>query len=269
MRGGIGGMRMWSVTTWLIAINVAVFLLDALLLRAGIGYVHGLVALEGGGVGQAIVPYDEFRELEAAGAMRGLDAMGFIERWCYFSFTTAVGGFQVWRWITFQFMHASLGHIFGNMLGLYFFGTMIEQYLGHRRFLAFYLLCGIAGPLVYLCFAFTGILGTSLSTPMVGASAGVFGILLAAAQVAPRTTVMLLFPPIPMQLRTLALVLLAIAAYTVFTQGRNAGGEAAHLGGAALGFFLIRRPELLNWAQRLPKLPGRKGPSNMTYHGWR
>jgi membrane associated rhomboid family serine protease len=226
--------------------------------------------LTDGQLRDAVLPLEQFQALEAAGRARGLSAMGPLEAWSYFSFTTAVGGLQVWRWITFQFIHAGLGHIFGNMLGLYFFGPMIEQYLGRRRFLAFYLLCGMAGPVVYLFFAATGILGMSPGSPMVGASAGVFGILLAAAQIAPRTTVMLLFPPIPMQLRTLALVLLGLAAYTVFTQGHNAGGEAAHLGGAALGYLLIRNPRLLNWAEGgFKRLGGAKADSNMTYHGWR
>ncbi len=275
----VGSMRLWSVTTWLIVINVAVFVIDALLYRAGIVYVLGAVFNEGGVV-DAIVSFERYEALAATGRMQGWTAMGPIQSACYFSFTKAVGSFagvvdinlQLWRWISFQFIHANLGHIIGNMLGLYFFGPLIEQRLGRRRFLAFYLLCGIAGPIVYLFFGITGILGMSLASPMVGASAGVFGILLAAAQIAPRATVMLLFPPIPMQLRTLAIVLLVIAAYTVFTSGHNAGGEAAHLGGAALGAFLIRRPEWLNWAEgRILRLAPHRGGDDppMRYHGWR
>lgn len=264
----VGGMRLLNVTTWLIAINVAVFLLDALLFRSGIVYVFGQAIVDGA-VREVLLPLAEYQQLETAGRAQGYSAMGPIEAWGYFSFSTAVGGLQLWRWITFQFLHASLGHIFGNMLGIYFFGPLIEQHLGRRRFLAFYLLCGMAGPVVFLFFALTGILGSSLTSPMIGASAGVFGILLAAAQIAPRATVMLLFPPIPMQLRTLALLLLGLAAYTVFTQGRNAGGEAAHLGGAALGYLLIRNPGLLNWAEGRSRRLGSGATGNMTYHGWR
>jgi hypothetical protein len=86
---------------------------------------------------------------------------------------------------------------------------------------------------------------------LVGASAGIFGILLAAARIAPDTQVMLLFPPIPIQLRTLAWIFVGIAVYTVLTAGNNAGGQAAHLGGAALGYVLIRRPSVLNFADGL------------------
>lgn len=268
--GSIGAVRWWSVSTWLIAICIGVFLLDALMYRSGLVYVLAMTPADDGTLRDVIVPLARYEQLAAAGHIGGIKAMGPVEAIGYFSFTKAFASLQVWRLITFQFLHASLGHIFGNMLGLYFFGGMIERYLGRWRFLAFYLLCGVAGPIVYLIFALTGILGTSLATPMIGASAGVFGVLIAAAQIAPRTTVMLLFPPIPMQLRTLALVLLAIAAFTVFTQGVNAGGEAAHLGGAALGFLLIRQPQLLSWADPgfFRRFRGSDAPK-MTYHGWR
>lgn len=274
MASHLGQMRCWRVATWLIAINVAVFVIDAILLQSGIGYVRVLISLENGAVGQAIVTLAQYQELAARAPVQVIGGMGPIDRWGYFSVDTAVAGLQVWRWITFQFLHAGIGHLLGNMIGLYFFGPVIEDFLGRRRFLAFYLLCGIAGPVIYLVFALMGILQTSPITPLIGASAGVFGILLAAAQVAPRAQVMLLFPPIPMQLRTLAYVLLAIAAYMVFTQGRNAGGEAAHLGGAALGFFLIHNPRYLNWAEnlsprRLFARGNRGGTGDMKYHGWR
>jgi len=62
---------------------------------------------------------------------------------------------------------------------------------------------------------------------------------------------MLLIPPIPMSMRTLALVLIGIAFLSLLADGRNAGGEAAHLGGAALGFLLVRRPNWLNFAEGL------------------
>jgi membrane associated rhomboid family serine protease len=87
---------------------------------------------------------------------------------------------------------------------------------------------------------------TSPYVPLVGASAGIFGVLIAAAFVAPNATIMLLFPPIPMQLRTFAWVLIAIAVFSVFTAGHNAGGEAAHLGGAAMGAALMSNPRVLN-----------------------
>ena len=101
-RSPFGTLPVWSVSTWLIALNVAVFVLDIVL-------------------------------------------RGLLFRIGSFSAVTAVWELQVWRFVTFQFLHAGVGHIFFNMLALYFFGPMIENYLGPRRFLAFYLLCGAAG----------------------------------------------------------------------------------------------------------------------------
>ncbi|MDB5172959.1 MAG: rhomboid family protein, partial [Phycisphaerales bacterium] len=198
-----GGFQGWSVTIWLIVINVAVFLLELMDPRVG--------------------------------------------NFGYFSAFAAIDHLQVWRFITFQFLHQSPNHLIFNMIALYFFGPMVESYLGSRRYLAFYLLCGMAGAAMYLLLLMLHLLIGNPDTPLVGASAGIFGILIAAAtRVAPDARVMLLFPPIPMQLRTLAWVMVGIAVATVFFNGRNAGGEAAHLGGAVLGYLLIQRPQVLN-----------------------
>lgn len=235
--GGFGGGRRPSFTArfagrpivfWLIVINITVFVVDAILARAW-GY---------------------FAVTDLAGRII-IDPTGKpflqepMEHFGHFSAATAILGLQLWRFITFQFLHADLGHLFFNMLSLFFFGPMIESHLGSRRFIGFYLLCGIAGPIVYLLFWAMGYLTSSAITPLVGASAGIFGVLIAGAVIAPNATIMLLFPPIPMRLRTFALILVGVGAYTVLFGGKNAGGEAAHLGGAALGFYLIRNPGLL------------------------
>jgi membrane associated rhomboid family serine protease len=121
--------------------------------------------------------------------------------------------------------------------------------LGVRRYLAFYLLCGIGGPIAYIILWATKFLIVSPLVPLIGASAGIFGVLVAAAQIAPNATVMI-WGVLPMQLKTLAWILLGLAVYTVLAYGGsrtgNAGGEAAHLGGAAVGFILIRNPQWLN-----------------------
>jgi len=217
----LGHPGTWSITTWIIALNVAVFVLDSLLIRN-----YGV---------------------DVAPGWR----MGPLEFWGFFSVSAGIYSGQVWRFLSFQFLHASVGHLFFNMLAIYFFGPMIERYLGSPRYLAYYLLAGIAGPLMYMALWSGDILITHPQVPMVGASAGVFGILIGAAVIAPNTTVMLIFPPIPIQLRTLAWILVGMGALTVLRNGMNAGGEAAHLGGALAGYLLINRPRLLNtfdWA---------------------
>ncbi|HEX2972297.1 MAG TPA: rhomboid family intramembrane serine protease [Tepidisphaeraceae bacterium] len=219
-----GRMPGWSVTTWLIVVNVAVFVLDPLL-----------------------SPLFGYPPLLA---------------WGYFSADAAIYHLQIWRFFTFQFLHASLGHIFFNMLALYFFGPLIESYLGRKRFLTFYLLCGIAGAVSYLLLWMMGILIAFSWVPLVGASAGIFGVLIAAARIAPDAQVFLLFPPIPLRLKTMAWILLGIAAFTIVVGGNNAGGQAAHLGGAALGYLLIENPWALNRLTfSLPTLSWRKRSS--------
>ena len=129
----------------------------------------------------------------------------------------------------------------------------MEEHLGRKRYLAFYLVCGIAGGLMYLILnalgqlapGVPGLIGNSASTPLIGASAGVFGVIMAAAYLYPNMVVQLIFPPISMPLKVLAYLYVAIALGTLIAQGRNAGGEAAHIGGAMAGFFFVRNPHLL------------------------
>jgi membrane associated rhomboid family serine protease len=219
-RESFGRVPIMSVTMWLIVINVAMFLLEMVSMRAGAVYrVHTPI---------------------------GFLIMSPLEYWCHFSAFTVIVQHQIWRFITFQFLHAGIAHIAFNMFALYMFGPMLESYLGRRRFLAFYLICGAAGGASYILLWQLKLLVTSPYVPLVGASAGIFGVLIAAAFVAPNATIMLLFPPIPMQLRTFAWVLIAIAVFSVFTAGHNAGGEAAHLGGAAMGAALMSNPRVLN-----------------------
>lgn len=216
-------MHMWSVTTWLLVINIAMYVLNNVLMPA-----------------RQVVD-------RATGQVVGF-LPGFWESIGAFTVADAISRLQVWRFISFQFLHANLGHILFNMFALYMFGTLIEQYLGRRRFLAFYLISGIGGAVMYVILRTLGFFGPGPETahvPLVGASAGIFGLLVAAAAIAPNATV-LIYGAIPMKLKTLAYVLLGIAVFTIFGRGNNSGGEAAHLGGAVVGFFLIRKPELLN-----------------------
>jgi membrane associated rhomboid family serine protease len=220
-----------SITGWLIGINVAVFLVDRLLQRAGWSYVLFQ--------GPAVV-----------------GQFGVLELWGHFSVSTAVKSYQVWRFLTFQFLHADLEHLIFNMLSLFFFGPIVESYLGARRFLPFYLLCGIGGVAMYLILWMVGLRSFPDWVPLVGASAGIFGILIAAARVAPSATVMFMMI-FPMPLRTLAWLFIAYAIWIVISKGQNAGGEAAHLGGAAVGWLLMHRPGVLDRLM-LPKMGGRR-----------
>lgn len=160
------------------------------------------------------------------------------------AFTTQSAVFEgrIWEFITFQFLHGSLQHVLFNSLGLYFFGPWMERWWGSGKFLIFYLLCGAAGAGFFTLLAMFGLVPGGY---LVGASAGLFGILIGVAVIAPDLRVALLFPPIELSMRQLAIGLLAIAAGTILFKFGNEGGEAGHLGGAILGFILMRYPQLL------------------------
>ena len=164
-----------------------------------------------------------------------------------FAIQSAVFDFRIWEFVTFQFLHASLGHVFFNCMGIFFFGPWLERWWGPKKFLIYYLLCGVAGAAFFTFLVFTGLLpDDDFLSPLVGASAGIYGILIGVAVVAPNLRVALLFPPIELSMRQLAIALMAISVGSIlFKYGHNEGGEAGHLGGAILGFILMRFPQLL------------------------
>ena len=99
-----------------------------------------------------------------------------------------------------------------------------------------------------------GVLERWPTAGLVGASAGLYGILIGVAHIAPALQVRLLFPPITLTMRQVAIAVLAIAAGAVILRiGGNEGGEAGHLGGAILGFLLVRFPQSLQWIGAAPK----------------
>lgn len=173
-----------------------------------------------------------------------------------FSIESAIRKGAIWEFITFQFIHASVGHVLFNSIGLFFFGPWMERWWGAQKFVFFYLACGVGGALFYSLLVFTGILpqvvvaqtvdGSYLNFPMsqvplVGASAGIYGILVGVAVIAPSMKVRLIIPPVTLSMRQLALIWLVIAVVSiVFKIGGNEGGEAGHLGGAIVGYLLLR-----------------------------
>lgn len=220
------GVSGWSFTVWLIVVNIGVFVLDKMVFRTGI-----------------------------------IERLGHFSTAKAFFFQTPTGqiifGLEFWRFITFQFLHANFLHIFFNMLALWIFGPLVEARMGFKRYAAFYLVCGVFGALLYLALnligtlvgpgsAIPGLLIIDSRTPLVGASAGVFGVLMAAAYYRPDERVILLFPPIPIRLKVLAYGYVAIAAISLLLGSANAGGEAAHIGGAVAGYFFVRNSHLLH-----------------------
>lgn len=145
-------------------------------------------------------------------------------------------GFQIWQLVSYGFLHGNLNHIFFNMFGLWMFGRDIERMMGARRFLTYYLTCVVGAGIVQLIVA--GMQGGIY--PTIGASGGVFGILLAFAMAFPNRTIILLFPPIPMKAKYFVLVYGLLELYLGLS-GRSPGiANFAHLGGMLFGFALIQ-----------------------------
>jgi len=212
-------LRMLSFNTWLIIINVAVFVVMMLSSR----------------IAQVLFDFG------------------------HFSTYMLINRLEVWRLVTFQFLHGGLAHLFFNMFGLWVFGGMVERHLGFKKYAAFYLVCGICGALVYLMLNGAGLLAIWMfniqnaplllfenkATPLIGASAGVFGVIVACAFIAPNAVVQLIFPPVPIRMKLMAYGYVGLAAFNLVVGGSNAGGDAAHIGGAIAGYFFIRNSHLL------------------------
>lgn len=144
--------------------------------------------------------------------------------------------FHIWQLLSYGFLHGNLNHIFFNMFGLWMFGRDIERMMGARRFLIYYLTCVIGAGIVQLVVAGTqgGIY------PTIGASGGVFGILLAFAMAFPNRVIMLLFPPIPMKAKYFVLMYGLLELYLGLSGGAPGVANFAHLGGMFFGFMLIQ-----------------------------
>lgn len=183
-------------------------------------------------------------------------ALPQLYQWGHFSTYEGFQRLQVWRLVTFQFLHdpSSIMHLAFNMFGMWVFGGIVEEALGRRKYLAFYLVCGIFGGLLYLLlnlagaflpFQLPGFLFANPKTPLIGASAGVFGVIMACAYVAPTMRVQFILIPISLTMKTMAYLYVGFAVLNLLLGGGNAGGDAAHVGGAIAGAYFIRNSHLL------------------------
>lgn len=227
-----------SVTSSLIIVNIVVFLV-------------GLVARQPAILG---LPVPGAEQTEPT-----LQIMGA------YSWFTCFKEWEIWRLISYQFLHANFGHILFNMWALFFFGPAVEQIMGPRRFLAYYLSCGVAGALFSSILAglgtfsmidspqavleanalvhqftdYSGMVQPWELVPLIGASAAVYGVMVSVAFMFPDVRISLLFPPVTMTMRTFALVIIGFATVTILFNLDNAGGEAGHLGGIILGSIVM------------------------------
>jgi len=150
------------------------------------------------------------------------------------------GNFQPWQLLTYGFLHGSFGHLFFNMLALFMFGAPLEQTWGEKRFLTYYLVCVAGAGLCQLLVGWWTLSNGGAPYPTLGASGGIFGLLLAFGMLFPNQRVMLLFPPIPMKARTFVIVFGALELIMGFTGWQPGVAHFAHLGGMLFGWLMIR-----------------------------
>lgn len=136
-----------------------------------------------------------------------------------------------WTVVTYMFLHGGLSHILFNMLGLFFFGSRVESRLGERRFITMYFLSGIAGAIASIIF--------TPRAAVIGASAGVFGVMMAFASFWPREKIYI-WGVIPIEARMLVILTTAMALFSGWT-GRSGGvAHFAHLGGYVGAWLYLR-----------------------------
>ncbi len=156
-----------------------------------------------------------------------------LEQWGAYNTRLAVNQFQVWRFVTYMFLHGGVSHILFNMLGLWMFGTQIEALWGQRTFLLYYFVCGLGGSLMYGLFALLGIGGGW----MLGASGSIMGLLLAYGMTYPNNQIFLM-GILPIKAKYMV-VLYGMMDLMSIPKGDGVA-HLAHLGGLLAGFIFIQ-----------------------------
>jgi membrane associated rhomboid family serine protease len=142
---------------------------------------------------------------------------------------------KLWTPITYMFLHWDFWHLLWNMLFLYWFGRILQDLLGNRRILPVYFYGGLAG--AALAFALLNVMPDQNGVILLGASAGVSAVLMAAATLAPDYQIMLFIWPVRIKYIAMARIVLDLIAVKGFV---NTGGSVAHLGGVVLGYAFIK-----------------------------
>lgn len=145
-------------------------------------------------------------------------------------------GFLPWQVVSYSFLHGDIFHLFFNMLGLWMFDSDLERLWGPKRYLQFYFASVLTAAITQLIFAAL----TDASYPTVGASGGLFGLLLAFGMMFPNRIIMPLFPPIPMKAKIFVAIFGGLELFLGVTGTQQGVAHFAHLGGMLGGFLMIR-----------------------------
>lgn len=158
--------------------------------------------------------------------------------------------FKPWQVVTHLFMHGGFAHIFFNMYTLFFFGVALERTLGPRKFLVYYMIAGLGAWALHTGVEYLQLqsaldsgsqayVGRLLSTPTLGASGAVYGVLLGFALLFPNERMMLIFPPVVLKAKWMVLIFAGIELLVGVTGTNDGVAHFAHLGGMLFGGLLM------------------------------
>lgn len=156
--------------------------------------------------------------------------------------------FRWWQPVTYMFMHGGFSHLFFNMFSLWMFGRVLEYEMGWKRFITYYIVCGVGAALFQMCVAQLDLarleVGSPMwyaymSTPTVGASGAIFGLLLAFGLLHPREEISFVFPPIAMEARWFVILYGALELFLGVSGAMDNVAHFAHLGGMFWGWLLM------------------------------
>jgi len=147
-------------------------------------------------------------------------------------FSPVSGNFHIWQLITYMFLHGGFWHIFFNMYALMVFGSALENVWGGKRYLLFYIACGIGAALCHILLVHSGV-------PTVGASGAIYGILIGYAMLYPESMLTMLFPPISLKAKWFACIFAGIELLMGVLATNDGVAHFAHLGGMLVGLILI------------------------------
>ncbi|MFI3318196.1 MAG: rhomboid family intramembrane serine protease [Rikenellaceae bacterium] len=142
--------------------------------------------------------------------------------------------FRAYQIVTYMFLHGDLSHLFFNMFALWMFGRSLEYELGSKRFLTYYMVCGVGAALIQIAVGLFDPYGVT-----VGASGAVFGLLLAFGVTHPNAVIMLIIPPIPMKAKWFVILYGVAELFFGMTGRLSSIAHFAHLGGMLWGFILL------------------------------
>lgn len=163
-------------------------------------------------------------------ALMGLNIFNFFALWSPIS-----ENFFIWQLVTHQFLHGGFFHILFNMLALLSLGPHVEDYIGKKDFLKFYLICGVVAGL------FNSLLTSSIDNPMVGASGAIFGIFSFFALAFPNEKLYAFFIPYGIKARFLLGILIGVEVLlALISNGSDGIGHWAHIGGALCGYIYFK-----------------------------